>query len=366
MIQHRDRRTHRTLDHLAAAATLYPGAWRLVDEYRAGRGTHYPDWPDWCFVPINATAGIVASDAGVSILDLPRRFPERIPDAARLAALASWRMTQGIYRFDPSLYAALVDTPVTGDLPVDVLLRMPEWCVYVETPGHLYAGDALHGFWAHLDSDEGSDTLELRLLLDGDSPASGLAPIPIHLVGGIAQGLDAFVERARANALKAGLGDVFESVASSERGVAAIRRGVEPLVSLLLYLCSELPDLSRGGQAEMPARPEPVRTRRHGMRLFPAESPRRWDVGARIGAALRAAYQREHTGGDPSPTGRAMRPHIRRAHWHTILSGPRKAEDGSSIPSSDRLATLRWMPPLPINVDSPDDLAATIRPVRQR
>ena len=76
-----------------------------------------------------------------------------ISDVARLAALGAWRVTQGIYRFDPDLYLAIIETSVDGDLPHDVLYRMPEWCVYVETPGMLWLGVQLHGFFAHLESD---------------------------------------------------------------------------------------------------------------------------------------------------------------------------------------------------------------------
>lgn len=56
------------------------------------------------------------------------------------------------------------------------------------------------------------------------------------------------------------------------------------------------------------------------------------------------------------------RPHIRRAHWHTILHGPR-LRDGAPIPSAERRAELRWLPPIAVRMDDPDALPATIRPV---
>ena len=87
---------------------------------------------------------------------------------ARLGALAAWRPTQGIYRFDSSLYNAVIDTPLTGDLPCEILHRMPEWCVYVETPGLRWLGAGLYGFFAHMEWDAGTGREELRLLLDSE------------------------------------------------------------------------------------------------------------------------------------------------------------------------------------------------------
>jgi len=44
-------------------------------------------------------------------------------------------------------------------------------------------------------------------------------------------------------------------------------------------------------------------------------------------------------------TGRRVSAHIRRGHWHTFLSGPRKIE-GALVPKGQRISTLKWMPPL--------------------
>lgn len=105
-----------------------------------------------------------------------------------------------------------------------------------------------------------------------------------------------------------------------------------------------------------------MRTRRNGWKLFPAQRVTTWDVGVRLGAALRRAYQAEQTGrvGEHA----APRPHIRRAHWHTILSGPKQRPDGSEIPPQDRQRDLRWLPPTSVNIEDPDALPATVRRVQ--
>lgn len=79
-----------------------------------------------------------------------------------------------------------------------------------------------------------------------------------------------------------------------------------------------------------------------------------WDVGLRIGAALRRAHDAESSEGAGSGTHARPRAHIRRAHWHTFWTGPR---DG------DRVARVKWLPPIPVNVGD-SDLPATVVPVK--
>lgn len=324
--------------HLIAAARHYPGAWRAYDQFRAGRGVDLPAWPDWCYAPL-AVAYAIVSGGGDN-----RVPPRMIGDVARLGAMAAWRVTQGIYRFDPALYAALIDTPVGGDIPDDVLYRLPEWCVYVETPGMTWLDAPLHGFWAHLEWDAGTGRTELRLLLDGEAD---LTPIPIHigrwpLSEAVARALD--VSRVHA----AGLGIPIPGEAR-----AILTETAAPLVSLLLYLCAD--DAEIGDGTTRPANPEPKRTKQ-GWRMFAAEKPSTWDVGSRIGAALRRAYHAAETGqveSDPVTGHARPRAHIRRAHWHTFLAGHGRSE-----------RRLKWLPPIPVNVEDVDALPATVRSVK--
>ncbi|MDN0082395.1 hypothetical protein QU487_06460 [Crenobacter sp. SG2305] len=263
--------------------------------------------------------------------------------------LATWRMTQGIYRFDPALYRPLIETPLSGDLPADVLLRLPEWCVYIETPDLEVPrrdgrGDSpLNGAWARISREpDGTPTLTIGLDIPGDDgfthqhlPLRGTLDSSIQFV------LDTWGEH--------------DPAASP-----IIRSYLEPIINLLLYLCSEAPDIAGKGQ---PANPEPKRTRRDGWKLFPASGPKKWDVGVRVGAALRKAYHEAETGqGDGSHAG--PRPHIRRAHWHGFRSGPKTRDDGSEIPTIDRKFDLRWLPPIPVKLTMTDDLPAVIRNVK--
>ena len=94
--------------------------------------------------------------------------------------------------------------------------------------------------------------------------------------------------------------------------------------------------------------------------MFPADGPRTWDVGVRLGAALRRAYHDREVGGDAHA---GPRGHIRRAHWHMILSGARLTADGAPIAPEKRRRDLRWLPPIAVNLESVDDLPATVRRV---
>ena len=50
------------------------------------------------------------------------------------------------------------------------------------------------------------------------------------------------------------------------------------------------------------------------------------------------------------------RPHIRRAHWHSFWAG--KWDEPEA-----RVVMLKWLPPIPVNVQSVEDLTTTVRTV---
>lgn len=361
------RRTHRAAAKLAAAAQGYRWMYELADQVRAAGA----DWPAGIYVPTDAINRalpdyLVAHGGPQMARGLLARGAEYISRMVEAGITwATWRMGQGIYRFDPALYPALIATELDGDIPADMLGRLPEWCVYVETPGiampAMPGGEApaVHGAWARLDREDHGRLL-LAVTPDTDADDQIMPPtqhIPLS-AGSVRDAVATLADDWIAGGYRIDAGLTREEL------VDGVTSWLRPVLNLLLYLCSESPDLTRRGQPAAPANPEPVRTRRDGWRLFAADGPREWDVGVRIGAALRAAYAREETGGSAAATGRHVRPHVRRAHWHTILSGARKREDGTTIPSSDRRAELRWMPPIPVAIDDAGELPAVIHPVR--
>jgi len=183
-----------------------------------------------------------------------------------------------------------------------------------------------------------------------------LEPFPLHLgPWSLEESIRRMTDVAKVQGLAVGASIPAGELVSEARPI------VEPILSLLLYLCAENAEIG-DGQAR-PANPTPKRTK-SGPRLFAPDRSTTWDVGVRLGAALRRAYHASETAGDGTHAG--PRPHVRRAHWHGFRSGAMKREDGSPIAAGDREFKLRWLPPIPVNLDDVSDLPATIRPVKGR
>jgi hypothetical protein len=130
----------------------------------------------------------------------------------------------------------------------------------------------------------------------------GLVPIPLILgEGNIDDALARVIASGAAEAAKYEY-EVDPRIADAP----VVARSLAPLISLTLYLCSESPDWD----LEPPKSPPTVKTKQ-GPRTFSVPQPRVWDIGVRIGAALRAA---EASASEPSGTHAGSRAHIRRAH----------------------------------------------------
>ena len=146
-------------------------------------------------------------------------------------------------------------------------------------------------------------------------------------------------------------------------------KDLAPLLSTLLYLCSanaEVRDATDPDGFRKPGNPEPKNTRK-GPRLFPPEQPTVWETGYRMEAALRAAMAageteeaEDRSSAGPEPTGRTVRPHYRRAHWHSFWRSPRSRPE-------ERKITAKWIPPIPVNLgDVDEELVPVVRPVPGR
>ena len=127
----------RLTGYVADMGRQYPTAWRTLDLLRARYGRH--GWPRWCFLPMSY-ASLIPDRTETGDFDMNR--------IAQVAALGAWRVTQGIYRFDETVLDALWKTPVHGEIPSAVLCALPEWCVYIETPGRHFDRAPINGFLA--------------------------------------------------------------------------------------------------------------------------------------------------------------------------------------------------------------------------
>jgi len=308
---------------LGKVLRAYPDLGKQVDDLLRGRGDAIPDWPDWCFVPMAGWIAIAQGD-GPATLDTVR-------DAQLLASLGTWRYTQGIYRYDPDVLAALLHTDLTGDLPADMLLRLPEWSVYIEADLTLW-GEDVAGYWAHLEYDV--KTGHRELIIVAAHPNGSVSPtIAIHLgAGALADAIAAtFFEPA-------GLGSIPD--ATKRDHAAQWARELTPFVSLVLYLCTDAPEIDDSRVPGVsPTRPRLTKTKR-GWRLFAPDRARVWDVGAQTGEVIRRGRREAGEAGQ-----RTVRPHIRRGHWHGYWYGPRTGE---------QIFRCRWLPPMVIAAGEED------------
>lgn len=294
----------------------YGLGWREFEDVRAAAVAEkqLKETP-WCLYPMGLVSDVLRF-YGVSSAQIGRQ-------CATVAALAEWRLSQRVYALDPAVLDALWWSEVSGQLPTDVLLRLPDWCVYVHLPGrqsHHHGSQRiisgapsstgfevteLEGAWVWLEADpEGP---ELRVLLLTRQPSiidAGVVSLSEPtLEAGALKSARKYVALAREEGLS-----IEDEQTVAKYWIAAI----EPLLSIALYLCvaPDVPRVARPPQKAGPRKP-------------PKAGPEIVRAGIELGAALRSAPL---VVGSEAPTGegshRSPRPHLRRAHWHTYLAGP--------------------------------------------
>lgn len=347
---------HETVKLMKRVEQTFPGAFKALERFRLEcLGDPELAWPQYVWAPMALTQSLLEAR-------YPQAYHRFKYDAAfslaDVCALDAWRRTKGIYRFDKELHDALVKTPLKGDIPIATLRRMPEWCIYIETPEHR----VLSGFFAHLEYDANTHREELRLVTVGKR--GWTSPMLLHLGhGSVKDCIEAFIAETRAAAQTIGTDPVLVAQSLKEASTVALP-AFEMALNLLLYLCSDEPDVqgTRKGQRQGPQPSKAaLRAAKRGAKNRAAkqtvarQSAQNWDVGLRIGSAIRKskeAVERRKgaqldASGAPSPT-----THVRAAHWHLYWVGK-----GRQTPK------LRWLSPILVG-GGLDDLSPTVRPVK--
>ena len=301
-----------------------------------------------------------------------------------ISALAAWRVTKGIYLFDETVFDALWSTEVQGVLPVELLQRLPEWCIYVPfpLPKRLEWGSRgdpwspCYGFFGYLDWTGGC---WLQIILDTERPdppdAFALDSITLRLEGNLSECCAPFrqvisgqIQSALQNT-EAVFGECIPKVLldssnaqfktdATEKGKKQEAELIRPIVSILLWLCSADPEIS----GLDPYRGLRTKKTKKGIHAFGPDEPRLYEVAYRIGAALRLSREAIVRGAVGDGSHASPRPHIRRAHWHSYWTGPKasitKERDG------DRKLVLKWIAPIAVCVGTDDTVIPTVHPVR--
>ena len=134
-----------------------PDVWKAVDYYRHERGSGEDDWDARVFMPLSGWNAITERLLPKSPVDA------QVFAAKNLQVMGAWRPTQDILRFDADFYNMLTKTPVTGNLPVEIIGRIPAWALYFETRNLAVEGRSYDGFFAGLDQSNDRTQLILRL-----------------------------------------------------------------------------------------------------------------------------------------------------------------------------------------------------------
>lgn len=271
-------------------------------------------------------------------------------------AIAQWRLTQGIYRFDQDVYEAVISTEKQECVPFEVIKRLPEWCVFIETPGltahfpHYGAPANMYGCWLHVGEIDDKEFLCIYACLEGDQCLT-LPYIQIDMTSKTLRDGVNQVLRQGNHFSKEQLAKYTEDFLS----------WLVPVLNLVLYLCANCEISDKDGELAQPSNPKPKKIKK-GQKIFPPARPAIWDVAVRMGAAMRHAKTQAYS--QDEPTGRTVRPHIRSAHWRHIVSGKRKTETGEHIPAAKRQRELRWIPPIAVKLEDYDELPAVVRQVK--
>lgn len=295
--------------------------------------------------------------------------------AKLLVAHAGWRISKGVYVFDPTVFRELWKTPLSGTLPAEALNRLPEHCVYVavNSPVKLPAiFKGLKGFFAYVDENAFGMGKQVTLVPDQATANKRLSLFPnsynIPLQVGISvdealsqtdQGVSLATLKAEGILDVTGYAKLLKQPYCSGYGEDE-RETVARMLSVLLYLCSEDYEIvAAGGVPGVPPTvPNIVRTKKRGATVMSAKQVTCWNVAWRLGQTIREAQ----AGWNPASSimsGTRKRPHIRRAHWHLFWTGSRAPER-----ADERLRVVKWIPPLLINADVGDDLPAVVRTVK--
>lgn len=325
-----------SLSFLLKQLKAIPKLSAMVDVMRADKETgENTNWANWCFLPHEVWNSIAQSVEANPIRQ------STLGDF--LSAVGTWRYSQGIYRFDKTFYQAVACSEGMSKIPSEVLLRLPEWCVFVETPNMTFLGASIDGFFAHLDDDRTNGRTILRLsLVEHETPDPlSFVTFPIHLgEWSVEEAYNAFAHETVQGLARSPASIMAASQMSTILSCAKLEsvQLIEKMLSLLLYLCTEKPDVIDRREPEWkPGFPKPKKVKGGLLRYFPAEKERIYDVGLNLGQQLRAAEDQLPS----APTGRHVRSHLRRGHWHGYWSGPRK-----SGKPGQRKFELKWLFPI--------------------
>lgn len=227
--------------------------------------------------------------------------------------LIGWWFTRTVAVFDKEMVEELLTTD-----QADLQISVSQFARFLGNPVLIPFEKPYH--------DDGADILGCIVGFATDDPIgfNGLNSfvfLPVFMdpeteLPNFAVGLARFNTRDKKQALP--LRDLIGSVAEAQYdgGIPGFSLYRKELTSKLAYLLTETPDVNRCMSVSAPAIKRP---RRRPETIFPPERPRFMPLGEEFGNLIREHREREVASGHTIHG--TVRPHIRRAHWHTFLMG---------------------------------------------
>ena len=304
----------------------YPNAWEYMEYVHQSNGKdEYPSWPNWCYAPM-AAALAIATQRNKNLFGQL----QAVSDAQQIDALAPWRISKEVFIIDESLEQMLFQQADDTSVPAEILMQIPYPCFYIQFHNFEFQNRTISGAFVHLEYDVNNDSSELRILFTFSNGST--LGFPIHINAGNLENSEHITVQEAINTIGT------DSPLNALRGMMqtennAIKIALGKVLQIVLYLCAQ--------NAEISPNKEQSTVYKRGKKIRDSYAEiRKWDVGVRIGAAVKASVQsgasnsqsKEHSA-HASP-----RPHMRRGHWHNFWTGSKSAP-------SERKLVLKWVAP---------------------
>lgn len=270
-----------------------------------------------------------------------------------LHLFGTWRNTLGLYRFDPDVLKDVIKSSIPSDTPSVIFERLPDWCVYIELPEGMVSKTLANGrnidcdgFWALLDYDFEKVTQNQRLVLNVVLDVTNETQTIYDTLQPIRILLD---EKLTVYEAYEQLFDADFSMPNQRSNMMVLierqktRELLMTLLSTLLWLCAEEPDISNiKGEplSREDIKKSGLQVNKKTGRFVPPSMPVVRELGKRLGGEIRYYKQQiEADDKQPSTIVRRVRPHIRRGHFHGFWKGS----------GQNKQFDVRWLPATFVN-----------------
>jgi hypothetical protein len=277
-------------------------------------------------------------------------------------AVRRWQRHRVVYQVHPALFEAIAETETTSKVPCEVFLRLPHPDPFIVFPTPILSepdprstapvveppmltGMLITGLTGEREQCSTADSTvrHLNVAIAGQLRYAGQEPTYEERVLTLPTvGLKAADEMAHEMIGLVSLHNPDQARYADDRDIEAFRLAI----NILLYVCSTGADMRTIQTAVDRGRRKNADARRRANTNIVG-------VGFHVGAALLQARERS-SAPRVDELGGSVRPHIRKAHWHTYWTGPK---------SAPQIPELRWLHPIIVHPDERDRSVSTVIPV---